>query len=84
MGIKIFDICYLAFGLENIYIFQSKGIFMCFATNTARWRIETPPKANLSAISFRPHKKGRDSRGMSDIAANIIASIWINEKGLTH
>lgn len=34
--------------------------------------IEIPPQANLSALSFRPHKKGRACRGTSDNTQNFI------------
>ena len=41
-----------------------------------------PLKANLSALSFRPHKKGRARRGMSDkvkIIYNLIDVLNCNQ-----
>jgi hypothetical protein len=57
--------------------FYTKGNLMKTKTNNTRGRIETPPMANLSALSFRLHKKGHACRGMSDKAKNIMHVVKI-------
>ena len=54
-----------AWKMWNVFHLRKES-FIILYPNTARGRIETPPKANLSALSFRLHKKGRACRGMSD------------------
>jgi hypothetical protein len=65
VGLKNLDIIHLAFRLEILNFHERQ--FKKTKTNNTRGRIETPPLANLSALSFRLHKKGHACRGMSDI-----------------